>query len=256
MSDQQIGFGGQFDMGRVVKETFAAAQKHFVVLLVGAVVLTLLPQMILLMGTQGISATEPLKMLSSPAYIIGMFATLIGGAMLQAYVIYTVVQGHQGKTATIPEAFMAAVSKIIPLFILAIVTYIGLVLGMVLLIVPGIILGLMWTVSIPALVVENIGPMQALGRSRNLTRGSRGAIFFLILAAALISFALSLGIYGFNFAAMSAAASSPASIQFVASLIIGVLSSILFYSGSAAIYSELRMIKEGVGNQELATVFE
>ena len=49
----------------------------------------------------------------------------------------------------------------------------GVMIGMILVIVPGIILLLMWWVYIPAIVVEGKGIIGAFGRSRELTRGRR-----------------------------------------------------------------------------------
>lgn len=256
MSVNQTPMGGNFDMGRVVKATFAAAQKHFVTLLVGSIVLTGVPQLISLAGMGGTSASNPTAMFSSPAYLVGMILTLVGSFMFQGYVIHTVVRGHKGLETSIPEAFSAAASKIVPLFILSILVGLGVAVGMIFLIVPGVILLVMWSVGVPAVVVEGASPVQALGRSRALTKGSRWAIFGLVIVAVLLSYAISMAVYGFNFAAMAAAASTPASPQLIGSVIISTLTSVLYGCGAASVYSELRMIKEGIGNDQLASVFE
>jgi hypothetical protein len=253
MSIDQTPMGGNFDMGRVVKETFSAAQKHVVVFLVGAVVLTGLPQILVLSGMSG---TDPAQMFTSPLYLIGLLLTVVGSYMFQGYVVHTVVQGHKGLETTIPQAFTVALAKALPLFLLALLMSLGVVLGAILLVVPGIILAVMWSVSVPVMVVEGGGPINALGRSRALTKGSRWKIFGLVVVAILISYALSLAIYGFNFAAMAAAATAPSLPQMIATVIVGALSAIVYGCGAAAIYSELRMLKEGVSNDQLASVFE
>jgi uncharacterized membrane protein len=253
MSIDQTPMGGNFDMGRVVKETFGAVQKHIVVFLVGAVVLTGIPQIVALSGMSG---GDPAQMFTSPLYLIGLLLTIIGGYMFQGYVVHTVVQGHKGVETTIPQAFVAALGKAFPLFLLAILLSLGVGLGAVFLLVPGIILGVMWSVSVPVMVVEGGGPINALGRSRALTKGSRWPIFGLVIVAVLISYALGLAVYGFNFAAMATAATAPALPQMIATIIVGGLSAIIYGCGAAAIYSELRMIKEGVSNDQLASVFE
>jgi hypothetical protein len=256
MSIDQTPMGGNFDMGRVVKETFGSIQRHFVVLLVGTIVLTGIPQLIALTGLGTADPANPLAAISSPGYLIGLIATIVGGFMFQGYVVHTVVQGHKGHTTSIPEAFTAAISRLLPLFLLAILSYFGMVFGLILLVIPGLILAVMWSVAVPALVVEGNGPVAALGRSRALTKGSRWPIFGLVIVAIIISYVLSLAIYGFNFAAMAAASASPKLPQIMASVIVGALTSMVYSCGSAAIYSELRMIKEGVSNDQLASVFE
>lgn len=253
MSVDQAPMGGNFDMGRVVKETFGAAQKHVVVFLVGAVVLTGLPQVI---AMAGMGSTDPTALFTSPLYWIGLLLTIVGGYMFQGYVVHTVVQGHKGIETTIAQAFAAALSKALPLFLLAILMSLGIGLGMVLLLIPGIIVGVMWSVSVPVMVVEGGGPIQAMGRSRVLTKGSRWPIFGLVVVAVLISYALALAIYGFNFAAMAAASTTPDITKIIGTVIVGGLTAIVYGCGGAAIYSELRMIKEGVSNDQLASVFE
>jgi hypothetical protein len=253
MSIDQTPMGGNFDMGRVVKATFGAVQKHIVVFLIGAVVLTGVPQ---ILASFGMGGGDPAALFTSPIYLIGLLLTIVGGYMFQAYVVHTVVQGHKGLETTVPQAFAVALAKAFPLFLLAILMGLGIGLGSVLLLVPGIILGVMWSVSVPVLVVEGGGPINALGRSRALTKGSRWPIFGLVIVAILISYALTLAIYGFNFAAMAAASAAPGVPQMIATVIIGGLTAIVYGCGGAAIYSELRMIKEGVSNDQLASVFE
>ncbi len=260
MSIDSMPMGGNFDMGRVVAATFGAAKQHIVTFLIAGVLLTGLPQIVAVMGMKGVdpvaAATNPLLVVSNPMYWIGIFLTIVGGYMFQALVIYTVAEGHRGRETPLPVALTVAFKSVIPLFLLALLATLGMTVGMILLIVPGIILAVMWSVAIPALVTEKIGPIAALGRSRALTKGSRWGIFGLVLVAVILSYVLALGIYGFNFAAMSAASTNPGVIQVTGSIIVGALSATLYGCGAAAIYSELRMIKEGVSNSELAAAFD
>jgi uncharacterized membrane protein len=50
-------------------------------------------------------------------------------------------------------------------------------LGLVLLIVPGVILGIGLSMSVPLVVDRNLGPIEALGESWKLTEGNRVSIF-------------------------------------------------------------------------------
>ncbi|HEX8118643.1 MAG TPA: hypothetical protein VF521_15315, partial [Pyrinomonadaceae bacterium] len=49
--------------------------------------------------------------------------------------------------------------------------------GYILLIVPGIIFSLMFSVSVPAAIVERLGAVDAMRRSYELTKGYKGLIF-------------------------------------------------------------------------------
>jgi hypothetical protein len=114
-------------------------------------------------------------------------------------------------------------------------------------IIAFVYLSLMWMVAIPAKVVEPIGVLSALGRSRRLTAGSRRRL-------------LPLGIILFFF---NVAVSLPLGLiaQFgpVVEMLANVLGStinIAFASAMvASAYIELRAVKEGASTDELADVF-
>lgn len=240
-------------MGRVVTATFASVQKHAVILLPASLVLVGITQALSVFSMTGI---DPTKIFTSPMYWLALLFSIVGGTLLQAFVIHAVVDGHRGNQPSIGTSLSAALRSAIPLVLTSILVSIGVVFGMILLVVPGIILLVMWSVAVPVVVVEGLGPVAAIGRSRALTKGSRWAIFGLALVAFILMYVISLAIYGFNFAAMSTAMQSPDIIRIVASILVGSITTVLMYAGIAAIYSELRMVKEGVANDQLAAAFD
>jgi len=60
------------------------------------------------------------------------------------------------------------------------------------LIVPGILLLIMWSLSVPAMVLENKGVLDSMSRSSDLTRGSRGRIFVIWLLFVVLAIVVSL----------------------------------------------------------------
>lgn len=60
-------------------------------------------------------------------------------------------------------------------------TSIGIGLGLVFFIIPGLLLFVRWSVGLPALLRENLGVSEAMGRSRDLTEGNRWRILGLAL---------------------------------------------------------------------------
>jgi uncharacterized membrane protein len=132
--------------------------------------------------------------------------------------------------------------------------------GLVLLIVPGVILTVMWVAAGAACVVEGTGVSGAFRRSVELTRGYRWPIFGLFVALILFMFAFIFIVFLLvslvAFSSNAAAALGTMVAQFVAVTI----STMLFWTISsalgAAIYFELRQIKEGVGPEALASVFD
>jgi len=127
--------------------------------------------------------------------------------------------------------------------------------------VPGVILAICWLVSAPVLVVEKVGVFRAMERSLALTRNHRWALFGLILLyavlvwiIAVILFLTTAGAAG-SFSPTAVAASPNMAIGLVAA-VIQAFEALISTVGVAAIYFELRRIKEGVGVSELASVFD
>jgi hypothetical protein len=59
---------------------------------------------------------------------------------------------------------------------------VGIMIGMILFVVPGLILSACWSIAIPVAMVENRSPLAALERSAKLTVGNRWPIFGLQLS--------------------------------------------------------------------------
>jgi Membrane domain of glycerophosphoryl diester phosphodiesterase len=108
----------------------------------------------------------------------------------QGATVIAVSQVHLGRPTSIAESFAGIKGRIIQLALIMIGYGIGIGVGLVLLLVPGIILALMWALTIPVAVLEDTGLRDSLSRSAELTKGSRGRVFviyalFLILVYAI-----------------------------------------------------------------------
>ena len=64
----------------------------------------------------------------------------------------------------------------------------GVMVGLVLLIVPGLVLLTWWSVLVPAVVLERAGVFEAFGRSRELVRGHGWNVFGVIVLSVLLVF--------------------------------------------------------------------
>jgi uncharacterized membrane protein len=121
-------------------------------------------------------------------------------------------------------------------------------LGFMLLIVPGIILLLRWSVAVPVLVQERRGVFGSMKRSRELTKGSRWALFgfwiILIIAVIVIQLVLSQVVMVFG---VTTALILDALVTSVVSVVTSV--------APAVSYVELRQVKEGTSVDELAEIF-
>lgn len=125
---------------------------------------------------------------------------------------------------------------------------VGTTIGLMLIAVIAFIsLTLMWMVAIPAKVMEPIGVLAALGRSRRLTAGSRlrllllGIIFFFFNIAVSLPLGL-IAQFGPVVEMIATVLSSAINIAFASAMV-------------ASAYIELRAVKEGASSDELADVF-
>lgn len=248
---------GRFDIGRVIGRTFNAISRNWLVFLVASVILVGIPSAIQTLGgpEQALISRSPQQWLF---WWIGLVLTVVGTYVLQGAIVVTTVKDLNGKKLDVADAMATGLQFFFPLFGLAILMGLGVGLGLILLVVPGIILSVMWVVTAPALVIEKRGVMDSFGRSRDLTRGNRWMIFFLVLIYWIASSLIGFAVTGMGAAlAGGVAPDSPASpLLVIGSSLAAVVSAVISSSGIAAIYYELRNIKEGVAPEQLASVFD
>jgi hypothetical protein len=85
--------------------------------------------------------------------------------------------------------------RAVPLVVVYVLYWIAITFGLMLLVVPGVILGVVWAVAGVAAVAERPGILGAFGRSRALTRGARWQVFGVLLVGVVVySLASSLGL--------------------------------------------------------------
>lgn len=253
---------GSFDFGRVVQRTFRVIGDNIALFAVSALVLVTLP--VFAATVAGLIGGEVMFGVST---IAGALISMIGNFALQGLVVYAAIGKLNGRSIQIDEVVGVGVRFILPLFGLALLQALGIAIGTMLLIVPGLILMVMWSVATAALVIEKRGVFASLQRSRDLTRGNRWSIFGLLVVyfilnmlVAFITQALSMALgvtmaFGGTFAEPVPLTANVAIATFVSAVTNG-LQAVLSAAGVAAIYYELRSAKEGVAPEQMAAVFD
>jgi hypothetical protein len=190
--------------------------------------------------------------------VVGIaLAMITQGALVRATVAHS-----EGRKASFGESTAAGLAVALPLFGMAILSGLGMLVGLLLLIVPGVILYVMWSVSAPALVEERLGPIEALGRSRELTRGARWKVFGLLLVATVISWIFSgiIGLvsmtwYGGPIEFANAAAAGLPFAYYAVNALFQTVSLALWGVIQSSLYVELRNWKDGPATEALAEIF-
>jgi hypothetical protein len=124
------------------------------------------------------------------AFLIGIFAafvSLAGVFWLQGVLVKAVDDVRDGRAdlsvrATLESAF----PRLNVLTATGFLASIAVGIGLVLLIVPGLILLTIWSVVVPAVMLENTGVFRSFGRSQELVRGHGFGVFTVIVITVVL----------------------------------------------------------------------
>jgi hypothetical protein len=119
-------------------------------------------------------------------------AILVMGALTHA-----AGAAYEGERPRIGASLGRGLRRFLPLAVVSVISWFMIMFGLLLFIVPGLIVAAMYFAVYPAIVIENRGPIDALGRSRSLSRGARGRILGIIVVAWLISLLPSIAMWTF-----------------------------------------------------------
>src|SRR5690348_8346723 len=172
MTAIEVGGARPWGIGSVIGSAGSIFIGHFVSF-VGTALLVMLPSL--------------LFRLALPLSPFQLLIDLILGQVAFVTLIYGTVQALRGRKVAIGECLSQGFKRLGVALGVAILTWIGYFLGFLLLVVPGIILLLVWSVAVPAAVVERTGVSASFGRSRALTRDRRWRIFGTFFVAGLLA---------------------------------------------------------------------
>jgi MFS family permease len=234
---------GEFRVGQVFSRTSAVLSRNFLTFFVVTLVAGL-PRLLWADETNVATAGSFGRLFG------GLFLSLVLGTLAQAIVLYGAFQDMRGRPVNLGDCLRVGLNRFFAIIGLAICMSIGLMVGFLLLFVPGVILAVMWFVATPACVVERLGPLSSMGRSSELTKGHRWKIFGMILLV-VIGGAIASGII---LALLSA-------LQITVLAILGNLIWNGVWGAFYAIfvvvtYHDLRVAKEGVDVHQIAAVFD
>ena len=126
----------------------------------------------------------------SSALLWGLIAALVsvvGYFWVQAALVETVHDVRDGRgDRTIGETYRAVQPQLPAVVIAGILAAIGITIGFILLIVPGLFLLTIWSMVIPVIVLERRSTGEAFTRSREVVRGHGWSVFGLVIVTFLI----------------------------------------------------------------------
>jgi hypothetical protein len=106
----------------------------------------------------------------------------VGTTLVQGALVEVVDDEHRGQEPRgFADLYRNSSSRLGALLAVSILMGIGVGLGLVLLIVPGILLAIRWAVATPVVVLEGLGARAAMRRSQELVAGHRKDVFRVLL---------------------------------------------------------------------------
>lgn len=222
----------KLDTGRVFERIFSLYGSQFTLLI--PVALLLFIPVALVNGLLLSGGGNALGVLVSA--LLGVVATYwYQGMVVEA--TRDILDGRRDHS--VGSLFSSAAPFIVPLLLAGILAGIGVAIGFVLLIIPGLFLITIWAVIVPVIVIERRGVIESFGRSRELVRGSGWQVFGVIVVLFLALFLIR--------ALLQAVIGGISDESFVGYAIADLISNVLFVPLTAlaatVIYVELRRVK-------------
>jgi len=119
--------------------------------------------------------------------LVGVVIGVIINAVLQAAIMRGAAQGSIGDPVDIDASYKWGFARFGSVLLISLLVGLAVLGGFILLIIPGLIFLVMFSVAIPALVVENLRGTDAMSRSWNLVKGHFWHAVGIILLAAIIT---------------------------------------------------------------------
>lgn len=119
--------------------------------------------------------------------VLSNVLSLIGLFWLQGALVEAVDDIRDGRVdLTVGQTFARAREHLGAIGGAGLLASIGIVLGLVLLVVPGLVLLTWWSLIVPVIVLERTGVLASFARSRELVRGHGWEVFMTILLTILV----------------------------------------------------------------------
>jgi Membrane domain of glycerophosphoryl diester phosphodiesterase len=250
MTDAAMATGREFRVGAIFTRAWQVYAANFVVFSLIAIVISL-PN---LLSGEGETYTGVLRNVA--VFIFWMIVNTVGLAVI----LYAAFQAMRGRPIQIGEAIRRGLSRFWAIVGLAILQWLGIFIGFLLFIVPGIMLFIRWSAALPACVVEGLGPLASMKRSAELTKGHRWKIFGVYAVLWLLGMILVAIIVAVIFALIGAVTAAGLSRGFgvgaVISLVLSAILTAYINIIQVMVYHDLRVAKEGVDTEQIAAVFD
>jgi hypothetical protein len=193
-----------------------------------------------------------------------LFLAAIMGAASQAAAVVAVSELHLNRPASMADSFNRIKGHLLGVIGISILVGLGVGAGLIALIVPGVLLAIIWCLSVPAKVLEDKGVIDSMSRSVDLTKNDWGRIFVIGLLMVVLSWGVQALFqapiyYGMNLSARAGMRSALLGWQialqvavFISQSLVGAVGTIAF----SLVYYDERVRKEAFDLQLMMMTLE
>lgn len=174
---------GAVDIGAILSEAWRLYTRFFVrfIVVAGVVFLALGAVSTIIEGATGEEGSLLASLLSLAVQIIGYF-------WIQGVLVVLTADVRDGVADhSFGELFARVRPKLGALILAGILAAIGIVIGFILVVIPGLYLLTRWSMIAPAIVIEDLSAGESFSRSHQLVRGRAWAVFGLLVLLFVIN---------------------------------------------------------------------
>ena len=244
-------------LGKTLKETFSIYGQHFVLFLS----ISAVPNLALLalqLGLEKLPVGRP-HATGWLAFLAGFgtsFASLFAISIVTAATTLAVFDIYMDRPPDLWECFSRLSGKAFRVVYAAFLIELIVGVGTLMCIVPGVYMGGVYGITIPAVVLENLTARQAMSRSDSLTRGSVGRIIFVFFLTSMLTgimvAALNEGVRALGFTSSSyQGIPSKVLIRLITTALGGILFGPISAIALALEYFDQRVRKESFDAQQM-----
>jgi hypothetical protein len=126
---------------------------------------------------------------------VGALIALAGVFWIQGALVIAIDDVRDGRVdLSIRETLNRVLPRLNTLTVAGLLAAVGITIGFLLLIVPGLILITLWLLIVPAIMLEKRGVFESFGRSRQLVSGHGWSVFGVIVLTVAILIAVNIGL--------------------------------------------------------------
>ena len=193
----------ELSIGEVIETTFSMYQRDFskylpLFLVVGAItgILNYIVALFIVLPRMPVNATAQQLISFFPGYFVALAELLLALSVI-TITFYPITLGSAIKIASdriergqssLGAAIKVAASKLLSIWALSIIVGLIVIAGIIALIVPGIILAIMFSLSYPVLIIENKSVAESIGRSRLLVSHRWGKTLGCFIVIGIIAY--------------------------------------------------------------------